>query len=81
MTGKESAKILAAHITMQRFLKKQDVQEALKEGNFERLYLIAHEEDFSFIGEMHWLFESAGTNPLDYLNDFYQPSTSMGILV
>lgn len=70
MTGKESAKILAAHATMQKFLKQENVQEALKEGNFEKLYLIAYEDDFSFIGDMHWLFESVDANPLEYLGDF-----------
>ena len=34
------------------------------------MYFIANEDDFSFIGDMHWLFENAEINPLEYLNNF-----------
>lgn len=73
MTGKKVAQILAAHKTMQDFLKRQDVQELIESENFEGLYFLAAEEDFVFIGEMHWLFEGADINPLTYMTD-YLPS-------
>lgn len=73
MNGKEVAQILAVHKTMQDFLKRQDVQKLIESEDFEGLYFLAAEDDFVFIGEMHWLFEGADINPLNYMTD-YLPS-------
>lgn len=69
MTEKEVAKLLAAQKITQNFFKREDVQAALKELNFEDIYMLADDIELPFIGNLHWLFENAGINPLDYLTD------------
>lgn len=69
MTNKENAKILASHPVMKQFLNRADIQGALRDEDFDALYVLADVFNFSLIGDMHWLFEEAGVNPLDYMSD------------
>lgn len=70
MTGQEVTKPLLDQPAMQNFLRRDDIQKALDAGDFEQIYSIAAKEEFIFVGQMHWLFEEAGINPLDYMTNY-----------
>lgn len=70
MTGQECAEILASQAATQKFLQREDAQELIENGDFESLYYLAYAQEFPFVGQLHWLFEYAGINPFEYLNDW-----------
>lgn len=70
MTGEYLAQQLASTKSLQEFLKMEDVQKALEAEDFEEVYFLAEVSHFLFIGQLHWLFEEAGIDPWEYLNDY-----------
>lgn len=50
MTGTDLAQQLVNKKSLQKFLKRKDVQEALQDEDFEKVYFLANGCDFIFTG-------------------------------
>lgn len=70
MSRKWTVEELVSNPMVQKFFQHEDVQKAIKNEDFEEVYLLASAYSCPCPGYLHRIFENAGINPLDYLTDY-----------